>query len=748
MSGRGEAQPGTDPATVVRIRPRYRAFPVAGEGLFLVSDDETKFYEGQAFVDLAALLRRGTSALEAAELLAMSQERAVTHYALELMMRDGVLTTRQLDAASGLLDELGLDLRGARDRLDTRPVVVTPLPGTDARPLLNALDSVGIHAERTDEPGPQAVQLVLTTDYLAPELEAIGRVNAEAKRSWFLARTTGGALWLGPWFDPAGPCYACLAAVLGTNRPAERYLARRTGSRVGLTGSYAHSSIHDQLLAGLVALETIRRLCEPDSSPPTLRVVDLLTACSADHPVRQRPQCPVCGEPDLQTTQMTTPPLLDGAPGNGPTTLADLRRLVSPVTGPISAVRPMQSGLTSTHAATAFSGFGGDASDLLGFKNSVISQGAGVGTTPEEAEFGAICEAIERYSCLTVGDEPFVLAAYAELDPATTLRPEACLLYSERQYARRTEINRRGAAFDIVPEPFDEHTRIAWTGVWSLSANRFKLVPSTYLFYYFPQTSGPYCWADSNGCAAGASLADAVTRGLLELIERDCVALWWYNRLRRPGFRLDVVGEGDLTGVTEAYRGLGRDIWALDLTADLGVPTFAAISRRVDSAPEDIVMGFGADLEPRRALRHAVLEMNHILPAVLPSARTREGDYSYPEAAQKEWWRTATAANQPHLLPSAWFDELPHAALSETSSAGDSPLAHLLGVIEAAGLEVLMMDMTRPDVGLPVAKVIVPGLRHFWARLAPGRLYDVPVTLGWLQQPTPEESLNPIAMFL
>jgi len=59
-----------------------------------------------------------------------------------------------------------------------------------------------------------------------------------------------------------------------------------------------------------------------------------------------------------------------------------------------------------------------------------------------------------------------------------------------------------------------------------------------------------------------------------------------------------------------------------------------------------------------------------------------------------------------------------------------------------------MMDMTRPDVGLPVAKVIVPGLRHFWARLAPGRLYDVPVTLGWLQQPTPEESLNPIAMFL
>jgi ribosomal protein S12 methylthiotransferase accessory factor len=49
---------------------------------------------------------------------------------------------------------------------------------------------------------------------------------------------------------------------------------------------------------------------------------------------------------------------------------------------------------------------------------------------------------------------------------------------------------------------------------------------------------------------------------------------------------------------------------------------------------------------------------------------------------------------------------------------------------------------------LPVFKVIVPGLRHFWARYAPGRLYDVPVQLGWLSEPLREEQLNPIPMFL
>jgi pantothenate kinase type III len=47
-----------------------------------------------------------------------------------------------------------------------------------------------------------------------------------------------------------------------------------------------------------------------------------------------------------------------------------------------------------------------------------------------------------------------------------------------------------------------------------------------------------------------------------------------------------------------------------------------------------------------------------------------------------------------------------------------------------------------------IGGVIAPGLRHFWARYAPGRLYDVPVTLGWLPRATAEDALNPRVMFL
>ena len=64
------------------------------------------------------------------------------------------------------------------------------------------------------------------------------------------------------------------------------------------------------------------------------------------------------------------------------------------------------------------------------------------------------------------------------------------------------------------------------------------------------------------------------------------------------------------------------------------------------------------------------------------------------------------------------------------------------------GLETLVLDLTRPDLGLNVVKVAVPGLRHFWPRFGPGRLYDTPVRLGWRSTPLTETQLNPVHLYL
>jgi ribosomal protein S12 methylthiotransferase accessory factor len=68
--------------------------------------------------------------------------------------------------------------------------------------------------------------------------------------------------------------------------------------------------------------------------------------------------------------------------------------------------------------------------------------------------------------------------------------------------------------------------------------------------------------------------------------------------------------------------------------------------------------------------------------------------------------------------------------------------------IARLGMDVLVVDQTRPDIGLHAVKVVVPGLRHFWPRLGPGRLYEVPVRMGWLDRPHAESELNPVPLHL
>ena len=64
-------------------------------------------------------------------------------------------------------------------------------------------------------------------------------------------------------------------------------------------------------------------------------------------------------------------------------------------------------------------------------------------------------------------------------------------------------------------------------------------------------------------------------------------------------------------------------------------------------------------------------------------------------------------------------------------------------LVEARGMEFLVLDQTRRDIGMPVVRVIIPGMRHFWARFASGRLYDVPVAMGCREHPLAEADLNP-----
>ena len=489
----------------------------------------------------------------------------------------------------------------------------------------------------------------------------------------------------------------------------------------------------------LAALWVARELASPPNvaSEAVLITLDLQTLATDRHVVVRRPQCVRCGQP-LDPDRAPQPPRLGGgatwSTDGGyravvpETTFARYRHHISPITGLVSELRAVTGRSTMDDGRSTMD----DRSPL-----HVWRAGGGVawgkGTTAAQARTSALCEALEMVSGRFRGDEPRVRASYVSLGDRA-IHPNACMLFSDQQYVRREEWNTAAGWFRRIPEPFDENAEIDWVYAWSLTHETFRLLPAEYCYYGHPSRPAR-CVADPNGQGAGNTLEEAIRHALLELVERDAAAIWWFNRIRRPAVDIDSLDDRVAHAVRAHAVDEGREIWALDLTGDLGIPVFAAISRACDG-PERVSFGFGASLDPRVALVRALGEMNQ-LARTLAEAKDRW---------LRQWWQTATLADHPYLAPDA--TAAPWHAGHHHRSVDTDTVATILECrrrLEQQGLETLIIDQTRPDVGLPTARVIVPGLRHWRPpRYAPGRLYDVPVRLGWLARPLREDQLNPL----
>jgi ribosomal protein S12 methylthiotransferase accessory factor len=238
---------------------------------------------------------------------------------------------------------------------------------------------------------------------------------------------------------------------------------------------------------------------------------------------------------------------------------------------------------------------------------------------------------------------------------------------------------------------------------------------------------------ESNGNAAGATIEDAILHGFLELVERDHVAIWWYNRLPAPGLDIKAFADPWLEQLQQQFAADERELWALDLTADLGIPVVAAVATPAGERGGPVSFGFGAHFDLGLALQRAATELVQLSVGV-PSGGLGLGA---PEPVR--------ADETPHVRPDA--DRPAHTPDSSAStSSGDVTvdIERCRETVERLGLDVIVLDQTRADIGLPVVKVVVPGLRHFWPRFAAGRLYDVPVQLGLLDAPLREADLNPV----
>ncbi|MFF8828555.1 TOMM precursor leader peptide-binding protein [Streptomyces sp. NPDC015131] len=753
----------TDPAPAglpVGFKRHLRVETVSGEAVYLLSERGTTVLRGPQVEVLAPLLD-GTRTLPAviAEATAAVPAAEAGRVIAALARADlvGYRDPAADDAAAEAYWELaGIGAPGVAAAVRSTPVHVVPLGRTDGAAARAECRAAGLVLAPSEDRA--SFGLVLCDDYLDPALAEVDARHRAAGRPWLLARPGGPEVWVGPVFGAAdGPCWSCLAHRLRGHRSSQTPVRHA----LGLPGPVP---LPEASLAAVRMLGLHTTVLEALKWAAGMRYAGQGAVCRLDtralstthHPVTRRPQCAGCGDAGLVAAGARRPvvlvsrPKASGTGGNHRSltpgqVLERYRHLVDPVTGVVAGLRPAPGtpeGLNHWVAGRNLALRGTAPEGLRGHSG-------GKGVTPEEAEAGALCEAVERYCGTRHGDEAVVRASFAELGDEA-VHPGRVQLYAAWQFRDRERWNAGCTPMNAVPPPFDETAGREWTPVWSLTARRHRLLPTSML-YFGPGPDGAERapWADSNGNAAGSSPEDAVVQGFLELVERDAVALWWYNRLRRPAVDLDLFDEPWLARARAAYARAGRELWVLDLTADFGIPVMAAVSRREGGGEERISFGFGAHFDPRLALRRAVTEMCQLLPP--PDSGAPEELRRRPgvPAALRAWWCGATVRNQPYLLPD------PAETPRGPAGYGYVPRADLLGDVEAAeslvrahGMELLVLDQTRPDVGLPVVKVLVPGLRHFWARFAPGRLFDVPVRMGWRDRPLPCDQLNPVPLFV
>lgn len=366
----------------------------------------------------------------------------------------------------------------------------------------------------------------------------------------------------------------------------------------------------------------------------------------------------------------------------------------------------------------------------------------GKGETELQATLSCACEAIERYSACYQGNEEIVIAS-CQAVAGRSLDPTTLFGFSALQYERRDELNRLYGDFNRIPEPLPQDVPISWTPVSSAHDGGRKLVPACFGFFYFrgDERSERFYFGDSNGCAAGNTAEEAILQGLYELIERDACAIWWYNRLPRSELSPLESADAFPARALDFYARRSRSFSLIDITTDIRVPVIAAVS--ADARGQDIHVGLGCNLDFGIAISRAISELHQ---SYLISRLPKRPETATLNKDWNDWLANGSLDQYRYLRPLGRSDAADLQRLSGRTVEGDLDI--VLSLLESKRLDVFIQDLSRPEAILPVFRAIVPGLRHFWARFAPGRLYEVPVRMTILDAPRAEHELNPTPFFL
>ncbi|MFG3435609.1 TOMM precursor leader peptide-binding protein [Nonomuraea sp. NPDC047897] len=329
------------------------------------------------------------------------------------------------------------------------------------------------------------------------------------------------------------------------------------------------------------------------------------------------------------------------------------------------------------------------------------------------ARTGAVLEGLERYAGWHCGGrEPARMAAFAELGDAVD--PRTLLLHEEGAYDT--------PGFEYTR--FDPDTQTGWAEAYSVNSGRRTLLPFHIAYYGSTQRTdtGPaFVYENSNGCALGAGVEEALLAALLEIAERDAFLCAWYSGTPLPEIDLTELPARPAAAIRMLRHHTGREVRAFRAVGQFGVPVVIMVSTSDDPAEPATLATAGCALTVHGALLGAAQEMAAAAPAIAFDYRDRrvalEAALDQPELVR-------------HMTDHAVVGALPGARgrfsflLDQKAEHGPSADLHvprgdvaadLAAMLQAGaddGRDVIVVDHTTVELyrlGLRCVKAVVPG---------------------------------------
>ncbi|RKG59474.1 hypothetical protein D7X30_10440 [Corallococcus sp. AB011P] len=324
-------------------------------------------------------------------------------------------------------------------------------------------------------------------------------------------------------------------------------------------------------------------------------------------------------------------------------------------------------------------------------RSMVVSQGKGADL--HAARASGLMEAIETYHAEHV-TAPLLLGSHADL----------------RRRHRLADVSRLPR---LGTGSFDEDKKLLWIEGSELMDRvpiwvPYELVHTDFTLP-FPTGSGALAMS-SNGLASGNHLLEAVCHGIHELVERDATTLWHFSAAQGGSrLSLDTVDDPGCRGLLECFARAEVDVAVWETTTDVGLPSFqcALLDRNPDPLRR-LAGATGMGCHPAReiALSRALTEAAQTRLTLIAGAREETGGGFYEEARDPRVLERLQLRmrGEPSVRR---FSDVPTLS-SETFNAD---LDIVLSRLRAVGIEqVIAVDLSRPEIGIPVVRVIIPGL--------------------------------------